>query len=109
MLSYEYTFDEKQVAAGDKTASPPPLVIQQDPDGVLASGVGATVWDSALVLAKYFELLAGEDEDGNHGRDLMQEPSRSLKKLLGSASTGKYLRFQSAISSSKLTAIPGSS
>ncbi|KAJ3021285.1 Methyltransferase-like protein 21D [Thoreauomyces humboldtii] len=31
------------------------LVLQQDPSGTLAGGQGATVWDSALCLAKYIE------------------------------------------------------
>ena len=33
----------------------PPLTLRQDPSGTLAGGVGATIWDSSLVAAKYLE------------------------------------------------------
>ena len=37
------------------------VVIHQDPYGFLRSGIGATVWDAAIVLARYF-LLKGDRE-----------------------------------------------
>jgi len=40
------------------TAASEPLEIAQDPTGLLAGGVGATVWDAGLVLAKYLERPA---------------------------------------------------
>ncbi|KAJ3030522.1 Methyltransferase-like protein 21D [Rhizophlyctis rosea] len=45
-IIYEYDFNPP---------SKSPLTIRQDPTGALAGGVGATVWDSALVAAKYLE------------------------------------------------------
>ncbi|KAI8995731.1 putative methyltransferase-domain-containing protein [Gaertneriomyces semiglobifer] len=41
----------------------PDLVVHQDPAGLLAAGVGATVWDSAICLAKYIEKVFRENPE----------------------------------------------
>ncbi|KAJ3286087.1 hypothetical protein HK104_009186 [Borealophlyctis nickersoniae] len=51
---YEYEFNDPAIA---------PLQIHQDPSGALGGGVGATVWDSALVAAKYLEKRLAKRPD----------------------------------------------
>ncbi|KAJ3161821.1 hypothetical protein HDU86_006592 [Geranomyces michiganensis] len=46
-VAYEYEVESSPI--------PTTVVLQQDPSGKLRGGQGATVWDSALSLAKYVE------------------------------------------------------
>ena len=39
------------------------LHIHQDPTGAWAGGVGATIWDAGLALARYFEFQVAEGKD----------------------------------------------
>ncbi|KAF9179483.1 hypothetical protein BGZ51_006902 [Haplosporangium sp. Z 767] len=46
LTSREYEFNSPSIE---------PLEIDEDPSGLLRGGVGSTIWDTAIVLAKYFE------------------------------------------------------
>ncbi|KAF9099810.1 Methyltransferase-like protein 21D [Mortierella sp. AD031] len=46
LSSREYDFNKSSIE---------PLEIFEDPSGLLHGGVGSTVWDTAIVLSKYFE------------------------------------------------------
>lgn len=48
----DYEFERSRA---DEKSQLEPLEIAQDPSGELAAGIGATVWDAGLVLAKYLE------------------------------------------------------
>ncbi|KAG0363948.1 putative methyltransferase-domain-containing protein [Gamsiella multidivaricata] len=48
LASREYEFNDTSIT---------PLEIDEDPSGLLRGGVGSTIWDAAIVLAKYFERL----------------------------------------------------
>ncbi|KAG0251693.1 Methyltransferase-like protein 21D [Mortierella polycephala] len=52
------TFDNITLASREYEFNSPsiePLEIDEDPSGLLRGGVGSTIWDAAIVLAKYFE------------------------------------------------------
>ncbi|KAF9970365.1 hypothetical protein BGZ73_006931 [Actinomortierella ambigua] len=54
LSSREYEFNKHSIE---------PLVIYEDPSGSLQGGVGATVWDAGIVLAKYLERVVSTLDD----------------------------------------------
>eukprot|EP00927_Polykrikos_kofoidii_P075008 TRINITY_DN71063_c0_g1_i1.p1 TRINITY_DN71063_c0_g1~~TRINITY_DN71063_c0_g1_i1.p1 ORF type:complete len:279 (-),score=43.66 TRINITY_DN71063_c0_g1_i1:134-970(-) len=67
LVTRDYDFEDQANDSGGVrqfAEAPKPLEIAQDPSGLLAAGVGATVWDAGLVLAKYLECCAGRGDFG---------------------------------------------
>ncbi|KAF8935214.1 putative methyltransferase-domain-containing protein [Dissophora ornata] len=67
LASREYEFNDVSID---------PLEIDEDPSGLLRGGVGSTIWDAAIVLAKYLErasdLLASTSTTGQQAINVLE-------------------------------------
>ncbi|KAG0235654.1 Methyltransferase-like protein 21D [Actinomortierella wolfii] len=88
LSSREYEFNKPTIN---------PLVIYEDPSGSMQGGVGATVWDAGIVLAKYLERVVSTLDDttvtsaGNKIElmpGLTPQPGQPLRILELGAGTG---------------------
>lgn len=80
--AYNYQFD----ASLHPSLSSQPLAILQSASG--QGGIGATIWDSGLVLARYLERVTAEEQEGRSNKSSQRRVNSVLELGCGTGLVG---------------------